>query len=787
MHRQAGSNRRPYLGLAAVALAALVSGCGGGGGESATVPLSTTVIDGPLENALVCLDKNANGACDAGEPQGRTNAAGKVTFEVARADVGRYAVLAMVGTDARDENGPVTSAYSLSTPADKTAVVSPLTTLVHHVARTNGVSSDDAAIVVQNATGLSVSVFTDYSSSAAPTDGSVDPATLARMLVVTTQQQYAAVSSAVGTAAVDNSTISRADVDLAIRKKLLERMPAMLTALANPAVAAATTPQARESAIQAAATTLVADSGLSSTTLPTLVAVNNQISNPAPVAAYVPTAGVGVADLTFTDANNYFMRAFTSSQAQDTPDSDNYVRFQNRRYQKVAGFESRWAGASGGAPARQADLHWNGSAWVSCGLNFESKSRVRDAQGRSDYIYCDNRETGTSQRAVIDIAGQTMLSVYNALRAAGHTNLTITDPATALGSAVFPPGSTMRYQSGTVLTTSVTYYPAGKDNPPGQSNTVAKYSSAITAGGDGRTQPQGQGCNANEGNGTPATTLEEVIASGTGNPCIFTPGDSFTYLGQLYTNPDPTNEWWGGATLSIGTIGTAPFGSGPAPGYFSGNTRLRVAFKGSGTNPVTYYACKERFNNGSTRNCTAIGTGSYTIATLGDARVMTFNNLPSQAAALTFDRAFVQRGGAVYFGFKVKLGTNERARPNSVASVALLSQLGIPAVDPSAPLTLTAGSYQGVYDLREAGSSVPALPAFVLTYRSDGSASCQEGTAPSFSCTVSITDPATGAFTASFGTSTVVGTVGMFTGMVTAVETDPANTPPTTNVIGFRR
>ena len=105
-----------------------------------------------------------------------------------------------------------------------------------------------------------------------------------------------------------------------------------------------------------------------------------------------------------------------------------------------------------------------------------------------------------------------------------------------------------------------------------------------------------------------------MIASKTGKPCVFGAG-SFVYNGGTYSS-GALNEWWTPTTVSIGTVGSAPVNSGTAPGYFTTNTLVRLAFTGSGTNPVTYYACKQRFIDGSTRNCTAIGTGSYAIATL---------------------------------------------------------------------------------------------------------------------------------------------------------------------------
>ena len=120
----------------------------------------------------------------------------------------------------------------------------------------------------------------------------------------------------------------------------------------------------------------------------------------------------------------------------------------------------------------------------------------------------------------------------------------------------------------------------------------------------------------------------------------------------------------------------------------------------------------------------SIGTGSYTITTLGDARVMTFNNLPIQAASLTYTRAFVERGGAIYFGYQSKPTVSKLARLNSVAANAFLTQLGVTAEDPSVPLALTATSYQGTWDVREASSTVSPTNGTTVFINADGTSSC---------------------------------------------------------------
>jgi len=778
---------RLHLAVCGAALLAL-AGCGGGGSSTSaptTTDVSTTVVDGAIKDAVVCIDKNGNGTCDAGETQGKTDATGKVTLAVPNADVGRYPIIAVVGTDATDaDHGPVTVAYTMSAPADQTGVVSPLTTLVQQTVATTGASTVDAAKSVQDATGLTVSLFQDFTKAAAPTDGSVSAATVARMLVVTTQQKTAAIASTLGTTAIDGATITQADLDKAIQKKLLELIPDLVTAVNDPTVVAAATPAEKEAALLALANTVLTDSGLTPAGVSTLVAINNQTSTAPTVAATTPAAFLQLHTLNFTNASNFFVRTLGGSVTQNTPDANNNIKFVDRRQRSVSGNLAKWG--AGGDPWRGADLSWNGSAWANCPINFENTASVRDALGNNVYNYCGGRETGKSNRASFDVSGKTMKEVYDQIRAAGYANLYVADTA-VLGSATFPTGSFVYYQTTTPLTEALSYYPSGGTGTPGGAgNVVASYSIAVSAGGIASTQAAGTLCNSSETstNGSDTTTLEALIASKTGTPCIYAPG-SFVYNGVTYSSGDK-NEWWGNSTVSLGKLGTVALNTGTAPGYYSGNTWLRVAFKGSGTNPVTYYACQERFNNGSTRNCTSIGTGSYTITTLGDARVMTFSNPPAQAAPLNYNRVFVERGGYVYYGYQSKPIVGISARLNTAAANAFLTQLGLTPDDPSVPLTLTAASYQGTWDFRDAASSTASTTVFI---GSGGTVSCQDRSTNSFfSCSLSITDASTGAFTYSTTSgSSASGIASFIAGTASGTYHDPTNVPADSTFVAQRR
>ncbi|MEI8327326.1 MAG: hypothetical protein WCH44_18555, partial [Betaproteobacteria bacterium] len=235
-------------------------------------------------------------------------------------------------------------------------------------------------------------------------------------------------------------------------------------------------------------------------------------------------------------------------------------------------------------------------------------------------------------------------------------------------------------------------------------------------------------------------------------------------------------------------IGTAPVGTGPAPGYYSGNTRLRVAFKGTGTNPVTYYACKERFNNGSSRNCSVIGPGSYTIATMGDARVLTLNNTPVQMAPLSHAKVFVERGGLVYSGYQNKAIINKRASLDLMGLNALFSQLGLPAVDATTdtPVVLSAGSYQGTWNFHD--PSINGDLGINVFINANGSSSCQDAaTLQSEACSLSFTNLASGAFTFTNGPAVASGSLSFLLGTGNGTYNDPTTVPATGNFVAARR
>ena len=664
----------------------LASGCGGGGGGAAdatppppppaatTVAISGVVSDGPLQGATACYDLNDNGACDAGEPtSAATDVNGSYVVNVPIASAGQHAVLVTVPAGAIDQTtgAPIGLALTFKAPASgssgaQTVFVSPLTTMVvAHMAAT-GANAVAAAAYVQAQAGISQSPLVDFGGvSTAARQASM----LARLVVQTQKALATALAANLGQPDVSGAAITQADIDRAVAEAVRGALPALSSVVADPAVSGASDLQA---ALVAAAQDLVA-------TQPALgaaeaLALIGAAKLPQAVPSGTPVATAALRQFTYTDANNWAYRVMQSSVADNTPDSDGKLRFFDEHKQASAGVVSTWG--FGTSLSRAGDLHWNGSAWIGCATGARSSQTARDARGRSTYDYCDKHEEGVSTRTALDIAGQTLVSVVsNKIRVFpgddggvpyaswGPANLNL------LGNATFPAGSVLFYQATQPLNNALSY---------DVTSIVSTWDSSVALGGDARNNGPlacRQALLGSPLQRQPAT-LEQLVASSPGTPCIVDPG---TDASGSSLNP---NVWWAGTSVSMGSATDAlalPAGTG---NYFTTTANLRVAFGASG-NGVTYYRCYVRSNGGSSRNCTSVGSGTYQIETLGDARVMTFQNLPTIAQRLNFTRVFVERGGNVYFGYRSVSGiTRNTLRLNLPAANALFGQLGIAAIAP---------------------------------------------------------------------------------------------------------
>ena len=657
--------------VAVLGTAALLSACGGNDEDTSpppvqatTVDVTTTVIDGALRNATVCLDKNDNGACDAGEASAKTAADGTATLKVAPGDAGKYPLLALVGTDAVDaDHGAVTAAYSLSAPADKATVVSPLTTLVKAQMGQAGLSSAAAAKLLADMVGAGsdpAALFADYTKGSDAT--SQGNAAVARLVVLAKQQASTALASAVGKADISGGTISSTDLDRAVDARLVALLPSLVDASTGSAVSGALTPAAKEAALMAAATAVVStELALSVNSLAVVVGAAKA---PEPAGTAAPTAGASLAWLTFTDASNWYFRYFSSTAAQNTPDAAGRLHYTDNRKRNIAGTVEVW----GASPNwTRTDAYFAGGAWAVCPTNVEHQSTPRDASGQSESFYCNNAYYSKSVRSSIDIAGKKMADVVSGVRAYPLPSTQGSFPSwgpepAVLGNAVFPPDARLHYQTTTQLSNPDAYNTLA-------SNAVRSYLADIAAGGTPTYDANGVASVAcgtvTAANSAALTfevgTLEQLVAGNPGHPCNFTPNAS----------TGPRHEWWSNSTISIGQVAIPA----PALSFYRAARNIRVAF--STGSSVTYYGCAARNTDGSTRNCDAIGTGSFSIETVGDARVMRFAGVPADAAALVYTRIFVERGGKVYFGYHDKLRVDNAVRLNAQGMDALFAQLGL--------------------------------------------------------------------------------------------------------------
>ena len=665
----------------ATALALALPGCGGSGDNDANPPppppaslaISGVVADGPLQGATACYDLNDNGACDSGEPtSAATPANGSFTINVLTPDVGQHAVIANVPATAidLDTNAAIGSALTFKAPATgntgvQSIFVSPLTTMVLGQMQATGATAAEAAAYIQAQAGLSFSPLEDFGGDA---PGPRQAALLARLAVQTQIALAAAMAPRLGQPDGTGGTVTQADIDTATANALRAALPALAATAASAAVTGAPNVQA---ALVAAAQDLVAEQ-------PTLdvaaalaaVAAAKLADTPA---AATPAATAVLRGFAYTDANNWTLRFMAADVTDNTPDSQGLVRFYDTHKAAVGGVVSTWG--FGTLQARQGDLHWNGSLWRDCPLGLRSTQTQRDAQGRSAYDYCDGYERGTSSRTVQDIAGQTLASVItNQIRTFpgddngvdyanwGPTNLGL------LGNVTFPSGSQLFYQN-TLPTFNALAYDV--------TNPVGTFGTSAAAGGDARSNDT-LACYAAFLSAITAFnvgTLEQLVTVNSGTPCTVNPGSD---AGGTSLNP---NVWWAATSVSLGTVaGGATLPAGTA-NYFTTSANLRVAFTGGNT--VRYFSCYVRTTTGGTRNCAEVGSGSYAIQTLGDGRVMTFNNLPAIAQRLSFERVFVERGGVVYFGYRNAANiARSTVRLNLPAANAVLGTLGIAAIAP---------------------------------------------------------------------------------------------------------
>jgi hypothetical protein len=195
-----------------------------------------------------------------------------------------------------------------------------------------------------------------------------------------------------------------------VLKAVIGALPAVAASVQDPAIAAAATPADLKLAIASAAQSLIGtQSAFDATTLKADIGVSKL---PADTTSSAAEASATLRSLSYTDASHWAYRAMEASAADNTPDANGKIHYYDVHTESEVGIGGVFVRSWGqGNDKERDDLHWNGAAWVNCPLGFRSSNEPRDAQGRSHYNYCDNFETGVSVRSALDIGGKTLRSV----------------------------------------------------------------------------------------------------------------------------------------------------------------------------------------------------------------------------------------------------------------------------------------------------------------------------------------------------------------------------------------
>lgn len=721
--------------LSLIALIGVVAGCGGHRGEGHTVTVSGRAVDGPLQGATACLDTDDDGRCGSDEPRSApTDTEGRFSLAVPAERAGRHAVVVEVPAEAidADTGAPVGRAFTLRTPATgagtagaRSVFVSPLTTLVAAEMRASGVALPEATERVRRALALNLSPLADFVQAGATPRAGMEAAEaakaaavaadaeraarLARLVQLTALAQAEALAPAL--AALGDA---RDAATLEMERSLLLALPALASAL-DEALLPAPRGAELEAGLASLASALAGRIGPDATEL-RWATTSRRLAEPVPPA--VPVATGSLRTFSYTSPQAWQLRTFRSSAADNVPDANGWLRYHDVFQASTPGTVTpegvQYAWNGNGNRDRAGDLHWNGSAWVTCQLTGRYGTQQRDALGRGDYDFCGGREAGTSVRRIEDVSGQPMRNVVeDRIRSlnASYANWGPGD-LNLYGTAVFPAGSLLWYQNNVPASTAYQYDPRTVSQ-------VSAYSAAVAAGGDARTNAA-LACNDPQQTATaaltPVTSLEDLVARNPGSPCRFNPGG---------TAPDVSgaaNDWWSNSTVNIGDrpgLNTLPAGTG---NYYNSTAAIRVAFTGGTSRGIAYYRCFRRASDGSIRNCTLLGRGRYTIQTLGDARVMSLSLPPALAQPLGYARVFVERGGRVYFGFKSPVGVaSPSVNLNLTAANAVLRQLGLPRIQPvTQPGTATGARAATLQTLQGTWGGATGTEANVWRFGADG-------------------------------------------------------------------
>ncbi len=660
------------LSIAAALTGALImTACGSGSNSSSVgaassappVSIAGVVADGLIQGAQVCYDLNDNGRCDSGEPvSSDTGANGAYTLSVPAAEAGKHAVIAIVPVGAIDaDTGPVTQAYTLKAPANTNTTaplfISPITTIVQEVLKASGATDPAAAIeLVKQQLGMTISPLDNFIELRATNTDAQRAGSIAQVITAL-KQEVGATAVAAGVPADQTQAL--------LSVVVVNNLSSLANSIASQTTSATIT-----------AANLAATSGITSATVATQAQIATSITSASTETNTVttPTPFVTLRDFRYTNSTNWNYRLFTGN---DEAKSDGFKRANDVRVNSTA------------FPYVRNLSYYNEatSSWYACPSDgFEAiiyKDATATVPGESSYC---STYRDSSRRTDENIAGQTISAVISRIRASGldgYSTWAGTPTLMLSQTALFPAGSQLRYQVNTRLATPITQQLADKvrvyKNPPatGPSTPFEKWPFAAT--------------------------MDEMIQ--------YYPG---TFAANT-TNPNGGNS---------DGMGQFPDGS-VTDSTLQKVKNYRVMYQATSATAgnARIWQCRRNAAPPAGNGFTNCVTGSsflmdttYTIEALGDARILKFAALPPELLALRkSNRVYIERGGAVFQGFKDILSTDTTVRLNKTAWDAMRAQFpGLPATshtDPMPPVAAETGSW--LRDMR-AGTNASGSPTFSI-------------------------------------------------------------------------
>jgi trimeric autotransporter adhesin len=638
----------------------VLSACGGGGNSiiDAVVPqvsIVGVVADGLIQGAIVCYDINDNNKCDADEPKSSpTDAQGNYSISIPFSAAGKHAMIADIPATAIDSDKPgvaigvpLTMMSPVQSDTSQPVFVSPLTTAVQEVMNASGNTDKEAAKAaaitqVTQTLGLTMSPLDNFINPPAGTDPAAAVAAHNNAQIITeVKKEITSIAIAAG--------VAPADIPALTSQAVVTNLSAVATAVTN---------QGTQTPAQAAVSVVTA-TGVTAANVVTQAVIANAVSTGTTTTAATTGPSVSLRRFSYTDANNWSYRLFTSDNVADS----NGFKYSNEvRHGKSTGLDATFN-------RNTSYYDTTNNKWYECPSDGYNIIRYTDATASapSTSLYCHS-SSGNSRRISEDVSGKTIASILDKVVSAGlpaddDTAWKTLKAKLVDQNAVFPANA--RLSLGLGSDTDI----------PDQHNLSDKV----------RVYPSyGLPSTAVYNDWPFADSLDTLIER---------------FYGELNSTA-ATPSANGGNTEGLGDFPDLSV-TDPA---LQKVVNYRIALKATSatSGQVRYYKCRRNVSNGFTTACAVHSNASYTIETKGDSRVLRLAGIPADVVAFRKSkRVFVERAGAVFYGWTGIASTYMTARLNKEGWDALRVQFpGVtPHTDPVAPVAAETGSW--LRDLRD--------------------------------------------------------------------------------------